>query len=51
MAFDIPGSKGMGDLKGKSPEDMAGQIRRPGAKNLKTEVRRSFSAAMRTWRG
>jgi hypothetical protein len=41
MAFDIPGSKGMGDLKGKSPEDMAGQIRRPGAKNLKTEYPRS----------
>src|SRR5437870_13566776 len=41
MAFDIPGSKGMGDLKGKSPDDMAGQILRPGAKNLKTEYPRS----------
>src|SRR5438093_11094581 len=41
MAFDIPGSKGMGDLKGKSPEDLAGQIRRPGAKNLTKEYPRS----------
>src|SRR5207249_12206965 len=40
MAFDIPGSKGMGDLKGKSPDDMAGQILRPGAKNLTTEYPR-----------
>src|SRR5213594_1855527 len=41
MAFDIPGSTGMGDLKGKSPDDIAGQIRRPGARNLKTEYPRS----------
>ena len=41
MSFDIPGSTGMGDLKGKSPDDLAGQIRRPGAMNLQHEYPRS----------
>jgi hypothetical protein len=41
MSWEVPGSTGMGDLKGKTPEDTAGQIRRPGAKNLKAEYPRS----------
>jgi len=41
MSFDIPGSTGMGDLKEKTPDDIAGQIRRPGAKDLKAEYPRS----------
>jgi hypothetical protein len=41
MSFDIPGSTGMGDMKGKTPDDLAGQLRRPGAKNLKAEYPRS----------
>ena len=41
MSLQVPGSAGMGDLKGKTPDEMAGQIRRPGAKNLKTEYPRS----------
>jgi Domain of unknown function (DUF5069) len=39
--MEIPGSTGMGDLKGKSPDDIPGQLRRPGAKNLRTEFPRS----------
>jgi hypothetical protein len=41
MSLDIPGSTGMGDMKGKTPDDLAGQMRRPGAKNLKAEYPRS----------
>src|SRR6266487_4412690 len=41
MSFDIPGSTGMGDLKGKTPDDLAGQLRRPGATNLKDQPPRS----------
>lgn len=39
--MDIPGSTGMGDLKGKSPDDIPGHLQRPGAKNLRTEFPRS----------
>ena len=41
MSMDIPGSTGMGDPKGKTPDDLPGQMRRPGAKNLKAEYPRS----------
>jgi len=41
MSLDIPGSTGMGDLKGTTPDDLAGQMRRPGGKNLKAEYPRS----------
>ena len=46
MSMEIPGSTGMGDLKGKTPDDVPGQIRRPGAKNLKTEYPRSSKEAL-----
>jgi hypothetical protein len=41
MSLEIPGSTGMGDMKGKTPDDVPGQMRRPGAKNLKAEYPRS----------
>jgi hypothetical protein len=41
MSPDIPGSTGMGDHKGRFLDDLAGQIQRPGAKNLRSEYPRS----------
>jgi hypothetical protein len=39
--MDIPGSTGMGDFNGKSPDSIPGQLQRPGAKNLTREFPRS----------
>jgi hypothetical protein len=34
MSIDIPGSTGMGDMKGKTPDTMMGQMARPAPKDL-----------------
>ncbi len=41
MSFNIPGSTGMGPLKGKTPDDQMGYVPRPGAKDLTKEYPRS----------
>jgi hypothetical protein len=41
MSYEIPGSTGMGDLKGKTPDSIPGQLKRPGAKNLTLDYPRS----------
>ena len=41
MSFEIPGATGMGDRKGKAPDYIPGEMKRPGAKNLGVEFPRS----------
>jgi hypothetical protein len=41
MSWEIPGSTGMGDMKGKSPDSTMGHMSRPGVKDLTKEYPRS----------
>jgi hypothetical protein len=41
MSFDIPGSTGMGGMKGKTPDTQMGHMTRPGVKDLNKECPRS----------
>ena len=41
MSMDIPGSTGMGDMKGKTPDTLMGRMPKPGVKDLTKEYPRS----------